>query len=215
MIGPGAIASPVASGDQCQTSCAQSTRESSIAPNAAEKNSATAEAPVNGRSRNNARSTSGLRERRQWSANNATASAPPKSALTVLESPQPQLGPFTRPSTNAATPPVISTAPTASGRGTGWPGTYGRRRQPTTSAASPMGTLTRNTQRQLAATSRPPTTGPAAAARPPTAVHVRTAPGRRSAGVAARSKPSDVGVRSAAPAACTTRNATSIATVVA
>jgi len=38
-----------------------------------------------------------------------------------------------------------------------------------------MGTLTKNTQRQLMATSNPPTTGPRAAARPPVAVQVRTA----------------------------------------
>ena len=48
------------SADQCQTSWAHSTRERSIAENAAEKNTATIEAPVNGRNRNSVRSTSGL-----------------------------------------------------------------------------------------------------------------------------------------------------------
>ena len=49
-------------------------------------------------------------------------------------------------------------------------------------ASRPIGTLTRKIQRQLAVTSTPPTTGPSAAARPPIAVQVRTAPPRRSGG---------------------------------
>ena len=58
-------------------------------------------------------------------------------------------------------------------------------------------------------------TGPSAAAIPPTAAHVRTAPWRRSGVVVASIRPSEVGVSSAAPAACTTRNATSIGRLVA
>ncbi len=84
-------------------------------------------------------------------------------------------------------------------------------RQPTAIAARPIGTLTKKTQRQLAATSRPPTTGPSAAASPPTAVQPRTAPWRRSGEVVASTRPSEVGVSSAAPAAWTIRKATSIA----
>src|SRR5919198_565098 len=179
--GPGAMARPVVSADQCYTSCAHSTRESSIAPNAAEKKSATAEAPVKGRSRKSARSMSGLRACSVCRTNAATATTPAPSAATVRGSPHPQPAPLTSPSTSAATPPVTSAAPSSSGLGTGWPGTSGSRRQPIASAASPIGTLTKNTQRQLAATSRPPTTGPSAAARPPTAVHALTAPWRRSA----------------------------------
>src|SRR5437763_652527 len=213
--GPGAMASPVASADQCQTSCAHSTRESSIAPNAVEKNSDTAEAPVNGRRRNSARSISGLRWRIAWATNSPSEAAPPAIVPSVLGSPQPQLPPLTSPSTRAATPPVTRSAPSASGTGTGWPGTRGSRRQPTASAARPIGTLTRKTQRQLAATSNPPTTGPAAAARPPTAVQARTAPWRRSGDEVARISPREVGVSRAAPAACTTRKATSIGTLVA
>ena len=43
MSGPGAIARPVLRGDQCQTSCAHSTRESSMAPNEIMNSNATAE----------------------------------------------------------------------------------------------------------------------------------------------------------------------------
>ena len=139
-------------------------------------NSATTDAPVTGRRRNSSRSISGLRARATCSANSPSAVTPASNVPAVLGSLQPQLPPFTRPSTSVPTPAVISTAPSGSGAGIGWPATRGSRRQPTTSASSPTGTLTRNTQRQLAATSSPPTTGPAAAAMPPTAVHVRTAP---------------------------------------
>ena len=58
-------------------------------------------------------------------------------------------------------------------------------------------------------------TGPSAAAIPPTAAQARTAPWRRSGVVVARIRPSEVGVSSAAPAACSTRNATSIGRLVA
>jgi hypothetical protein len=81
-------------------------------------------------------------------------------------------------------------------------------------AVIPTGTLTRKTHRQLAATSRPPTTGPTAADMPPTAVHARTAPCLRSGGYEARTNPSEVGVSKAAPAAWTRRKPMSIPTLV-
>src|SRR3984957_8726525 len=60
MIGPGAMASPVRSADQPQSSWAHSTIDSSMAPNATENSSATAEAPENGPVLNSAGSISGL-----------------------------------------------------------------------------------------------------------------------------------------------------------
>ncbi len=208
--GPGAIGRPVTSGDQCQTSCAHKTRESNIPPNEAANKIATADAPVNGLSRNSARSISASRLQAVCAANSASAAAATPSVATVLESPQPHVPPLTRPSDSRPTPRVTSSVARASGRETDWPGTCGSCRQPTTSASRPIGTLTKNTHRQLASTSSPPMTGPRAAAKPPAAVHVRTAPCRRSAGKLARTSPSEVGVSSAAPAACTTRNATNI-----
>ena len=89
---------------------------------------------------------------------------------------QPQSAPLTSPKVKRPDPGGDQHDTEGSGRSVEWPGTSGRRRQPTTRAATPTGRLTRNTQRQLAATSRPPTTGPTAAARPPTAVQARTAP---------------------------------------
>jgi hypothetical protein len=75
-----------------------------------------------------------------------------------------------------------------------------------------IGTLTRNTQCQLAATSAPPITGPSAAAAPPTEVQALIVPARLSGRAAASSRPSDAGISSAPPAAWTTRATTSTQT---
>ena len=80
-----------------------------------------------------------------------------------------------------------------------------RTRTPKIRAIATTGTLTRNTQCQLAATRAPPRTGPSAAAAPPTEVHARIAPVRRSGGAAASSRLSEAGMSSAPPAAWTTR----------
>ena len=153
-----------------------------MAPKAAENDAATIDAPVKLRARNKSGSTSGLRERAQCATNRPIAVAEVARTATVAVDPQPQSLPLTSPSVSVPTPPVTRIVPSASGRGPGCPGTSGSFSQPATRAATPIGTLTRNTQRQLAVTSSPPTTGPSAAARPPIAVQVRTAPPRRSGG---------------------------------
>src|SRR5580704_3492509 len=60
-IGPGAMASPDFKADQPQMPCSQSTIESSIPPNEAEKKMATIDAPLNVRERNSDGWMSGLR----------------------------------------------------------------------------------------------------------------------------------------------------------
>ncbi len=77
------------------------------------------------------------------------------------------------------------------------------------SATAAIGTFTRKTQRQFAATSAPPRTGPSAAAAPPTEVQPRIAPVRLSGGAAASSRPREAGMSSAPPAAWTIRATTS------
>jgi len=72
-----------------------------------------------------------------------------------------------------------------------------------------------NTQRQLIATSSPPTTGPRAAIRPPIAVQTRTLLSRASLELVARTMLSEVGVISAAPAAWTIRKVTNTSVPVA
>jgi len=128
---------------------------------------------------------------------------------------QPQSFILTIAKTKDATPAVTTSAAPKWGCELLWPGTLGSCRQPTTRAISPIGRLTRKIQRQLTVTRTPPMSGPSAAATPPAAVHVRTAPLRPSGGKADSSSPSDVGVMSAAAAACTTRKTTSISVSVA
>lgn len=69
-----------------------------------------------------------------------------------------------------------------------------------------------NTQRHPASASSPPATGPSPAAIPPIDAQARTAPARFSGAVVSSSSASDVGISSAAPAACTSRAATSVST---
>ncbi len=90
-----------------------------------------------------------------------------------------------------------------------WPDSAGRTPRPASTATTTMGTLTRNTQCQLAATSAPPSTGPSAAAAPPTEVQALMVPVRFSGRAAASSRPREAGMSSAPPAAWTTRAATS------
>ena len=119
MIGPGAIASPVFSADQPQTSCSQSTTDSSIAPKDTEKSSAISDAPEKLRTLSRAGSISGLWCRAQCAAKSPSAAADPASTATVAADDQPQLPPLTRPRESAPTPAVTSSAPSASGRGPG------------------------------------------------------------------------------------------------
>ena len=154
-------------------------------------------------------STSGRSWCEQRHKNQAIATAaPPSRAMTPAED-QPQVGPSTRPPVSPPIPAVSSTTPRRSGsRSLSRAGGCGNTRAPATSAAAPIGRLTRNTHRQSSWTSRPPATGPRAAETPPTAAQARTRPGRLSGGVAASSSASEVGISAAAPAACTTRAAT-------
>src|SRR3954453_15723057 len=65
----------------------------------------------------------------------------PASVPSVAGELRPHSPPSTRASVSPATPAISSAAPNASGRGTGWPGTAGSRRQPTYSAAQPDGSV--------------------------------------------------------------------------
>ena len=151
-----------------------------MAPKEAEKKRATTDAPVNAFDRNSDGSTSGLRLMRQWTTKSPIRITAAASTPTMVVVSHPQLLPSTSPNVSSPTPAVHRTTPSASGRSDSWPGRWGSERHPMIRAARPTGTLTRNTSRQLTATSNPPTTGPRAAASPPVAVQARTAPGRRS-----------------------------------
>src|SRR6202035_2848560 len=135
--GPGAIARPVRSADQPQLSWAHSTTDNSMAPKDTENSKATAEAAEKLRVRNSPGSISGLWWRAQRRANSPSRTAEAAITPTVAADPQPQPPPSTSPKLSSQTPAVISSAPSASGRGEGWPGMCGSLRQPTASAAAP------------------------------------------------------------------------------
>src|SRR4051794_27513770 len=113
--GPGAMASPVCSADQCQTPCSQSTAASRPAPNVAENSTAVTLAHANARTRNNASSTTGrgcTAERIQKPTSDTAAMA--NDVSTPVES-QPHSGPFTMPRATAPIPMATSNAPSRSG----------------------------------------------------------------------------------------------------
>ena len=216
MIGPGTIETPVVSADQCHTSCAHSTRDSSIAPNAIENRSATAEAPVNGRTRNRARSISGLWWRAVWAANSVEQGDGEHEHADrprVSPSPAPALDQPERERPDPRGDQHRARARRAAGSGGPGPRAAGaspRPARPGRSAGSP-GTPTASSP-QRAGRRRP-----GRARRRIRRRRSRSGPRswRRSAGNVARISPSEVGVSSAAPAAWRTRKATSIGRLVA
>ncbi len=128
-------------------------------------------AALNARTANSSGSTIGagwVRMRRASKPINTIESA---SSETIEALDQPQLPPCTIATVSRATPAVSIIAPGRSGRAvSGWRISRSTRR-PAIRPAIPTGTLTMNTHRQPACTSRPPSGGPAAAAIPPTAAH--------------------------------------------
>jgi hypothetical protein len=165
---------------------------------------------ANVRTRNKAGSTTGDACRADRHQNNAPVTKATTNDAITRPLPQPQSGAFTKPSASA--PIATTTSPTPARSGS-WADrscrASGNVSAAITNATKPIGTLTRKTHRQDAATNSPPATGPAAAARPPVAAQIRTARVRRAAGTAVISRPRLVGVSAAAPTACKPRNATS------
>ncbi|WP_245721710.1 hypothetical protein [Nocardia crassostreae] len=146
--GPGAIARPVCSADHPHTFCDQSTPESSIPAKAILNSSAFPIMSAKFGSRSRAGSTTGLAWRREDTIKapaRTTATANPPSTPAELH---PQSSPFTSARMNAATEPISMSAPNRSGRLPPSPAGLGSNRSPTINAASPIGTFTRNTQRQ-------------------------------------------------------------------
>src|SRR6266702_2345254 len=187
----------------------------SIAANATVNRVAATVATLNARTRSSGSSTTGAGCLTDWNRNPRSSTNAVMKPPMVLGALQPQSLPLTKPSVRAAIEKVSKTAPRKSGHGPPSPWrTSGSTRQPVTMAAIPIGTLIRNTQRQLTWTRRPPSTGPRAAATPPTAPQIATARERCWAGVVVSSRASEVGIMIAAPAACTTLEPTNQAVLV-
>ena len=155
-------------------------------------------------------SSNGVVCRAERRANHTPATTAITSRPAVRGDVQPQVGAWTNAPDTAATAAVTRTAPQTSGSGpVSRAAGRGSTAAPAINVARPIGRLTTNTQRQSISTSRPPTTGPAAAARPPTAAHPRVAAVRRSSVTVASSRAKEVGSCAAAPTAWTTRASTS------
>src|SRR5579863_9601274 len=220
--GPGATPRPVRSADQPQTSWHHKVTSSSIAPKAVPKTTFAAVAVAKTGRRSRCSSMTGDGCLADLRMNSATPAAAAAIRPSVAGEDQPQASDLTRARASAPMATVNTVAPSVSGsasarsaasparaaaRGSGW-----SIRWPATTASTTTGTLTRNTQCQLTATRAPPSTGPSAAAAPPTEVHALMVPVRFSGRAAASSRPREAGMSSAPPAAWTTRAATSTQT---
>ena len=164
--GPGASTRPVFRAVQPHAVCPQTAAENSVAPNAMEYGASTRAAPVNARTLNRPGWMKGSRARRQCQTNAARQATDTAKTPATPGAVQPQSFTLTMAKVKAAIPAVTSSAAIRLGRGKSWPGTQGSFHQPITMAASPIGTLTMNIQRQLIVTSTPPMSGAAAGGEP-------------------------------------------------
>src|ERR1700733_3663557 len=187
--GPGATARPVRSADQPQTSWHQRVTISSIAPNAVPNTTFAAVAVENAGSLSRCGSMTGAGCRADRRMNSASRTAATAIEPSTRADVQPHSSDFTRARASAPIAIVNSAAPTVSGRTVSAVSALARflllsargsTRRLASSATAAIGTFTRKTQRQFAATSAPPSTGPSAAAAPPTEVQPRIAPVRLS-----------------------------------
>ena len=115
-----------------------------------------------------------------WATNAAARTSPAASTGQVRDGGHP--GASVSAVHTSPTAPSTRTVPTPSARRPGrWPPSppaarcRGRTIAPAARAATMMGTLMRKIQRQLDATSSPPSTGPPPAATAPTPAHIPTA----------------------------------------
>ena len=143
-------------------------------------------------------------------ASSATPSASaPRTRGLVQPSPLPLMSAHTTPKSPAEARPT----PGRSRRPAG-PWLSRRPNQASGMRAMPMGTLTQKIQfHATPSTMAPPTSGPMAMARPPTAPQAPSATPRRSAGTAALSSVNVRGVTMAAPIPCAMRPTSSISTL--
>ena len=208
--GPTATASPVRTAEYPQCSCNHRMRDNRPTPKAALNSSWAMFAHAKEGIRSSAGSITGA----SWCVISQTNAATPTTATAHAASTgpesQPQSLPWTRPRTSAPMATAMTAPPSRSGRGASalWR-TSGTTLTAANVSARPIGTLIQNAVCQEICTSPPPTAGPKAAATAPVIAHSRAPAARRSAGSVASSSPSEAGVISDAPAACTMRKPTS------
>src|SRR5215472_18784967 len=173
--GPGATAKPVARGDQCQTCSAHTTIDSRLAANGTENSRVHSDAGVKPGTRSSGTGRTGDGWRAERTANPASTIMPPARQPVTRPDDHPQAGLWTTPSATAPMPAESSSAPAASIlAGAFLAAGRGSRAGPAARTAAPIGTLMRNTHRQLASVSSPPIAGPSAAPSAPSAAQPRT-----------------------------------------
>src|SRR5438132_3047445 len=177
--------------------------------NAANESSTVVLADENTRSRSNDNWTMGAGWRADWATNAVTARAETANAAMTRALDQPQLAPSTAPRASAPIPRISNAPPTASGsRVFCWSLVFGTQRAAPRNARRETGRLTRNSHRQEAVMSTPPSSGPQVAESAAVVIQIFTYFCTFSAGAEVKTRPRLEGVSTAAPAACRTRKAT-------
>src|SRR5258707_13564195 len=170
--------------------------------NAANDSSTVVFAEEKTRSRSNDNWTMGEGWRADWATNAATAKAETANAAMTRALDQPQLAPSTAPSASAPIPRISNTPPTASGSGVFcWSFGFGTQLAAPRNARTEMGRLMKNSQRQEAVMSTPPSNGPQVAESAAVVIQIFTYFCTFSAGAEVRTRPRPEGVSTAAPAA--------------
>ena len=160
------------------------------------------------RLRNRCSGSIGSRARSSQPTNAATSSAPITSGGRTVRLVQPWSLPRTTPSTMPSRPTLARTRPGRSRLVEG-PRLSVRRRRAIGSRAMPIGTFSQKIHcHEAPSTTDPPTSGPIAMARPPTAPQAPRARPRRCGDTAADSRVRVSGMTMAAPTPCTARAAT-------
>src|SRR5215208_1443378 len=161
------------------------------------------------RSRKSRSGTIGCAARRSQATNPASSTLPPVIATTIAGLVQPSPFPLTSPQTTPNKPALTSARPGRS-RAPSGPLDSRSRSIASGSRTTPMGTLSQKIHcQEMPSTTAPPTSGPAATARPATPDQAPSATPRRSRGTASLRIVRLSGVTMAPPIPCTARAAIS------
>jgi len=201
---------PVCSAEVSRMSCTHRTANSTTTPTAKLKQKVAKLRPSKVRLRNSDRSSIGCSLRRSAATNRTTRTADPIKHESVTGELQPRLSPRVMPKISANIDAVIITRPGQS-IGLPWLALNSRTRvNVIISATRPRGTFSRNTQRQFSSVSTPPSSGPAAIARPVVAPNTANALPRSRPWKSCAIRAGATANMTAAPTPCTPRATSSM-----
>ena len=205
--GPGATANPARRIEYCHTSVRNRIDEKNMAVKPMPNHSDAALPHEKLLIENNSRSSTGAGVDRWCTMKMPSSPTPAAIEPSVAALAQPHSSLWTTPSDTRPAARAISTTPRGVGNTAASLRDSFRTRRPVTTVKMPIGRLRKKTQRQLAASTRTaPSVGPSAPATAPVAPQMATATGTLAGGNARRTRASDEGIRTAAPAAWTTRS---------